>query len=137
MDHQDWVPVKFGHRAKPKAPTARARPLGVARQANRSAFGHGIMGTNAPNARRLAEGTEALKRETVSLPVSKAIQRGRAGAGMTQKQLAQRLNVKAAVVQAYESGKAVPSGKILQRMESALGLEYGAISGKKRKGKRK
>ena len=139
MEHQDWEPVTLGRRsAKPKV----AGPLGAAacggrRTANRSMFGHGMLGTNATNARRLADSTDAVKRETVSLPVSKAIQQGRTGAGMTQKQLAQRLNVKAAVVQAYESGKAVPSGRIIQRMESALGLEYGAISGKKRKARKK
>ena len=34
-------------------------------------------------------------------------------------------------------GKAVPSGRVIQQIERALGMQYGAISGKKRKGKGK
>ena len=96
------------------------------------------MGTTAEGGgRRLERETETFRRQAVALPVSQAIQQGRTKAGLTQKQLAQRLNMKAAMVQAYENGKAAPSGRVLQRIEQSLGLEYGAISGKKRRKKKK
>ena len=135
MLHQDWEPVQLG--AKKKKGKARAAAAnGGRRQANRSTFGHGVMGTTATGGRKLEEETETFRLKRVALPVSKAIQQGRAAAGLTQKQLAQRLNVKAATVQAYENGKAVPSGKVIQRIEHNLGLGYGAISGKARGGKK-
>lgn len=99
--------------------------------------GHGIMGTTASNGRKLDEETETFKLNKVPLVISRAIQQGRTKAGMTQKQLAHQLNVKPTTIQSYENGKAIPSGKVIQRIEKCLGLEYGAISGKKRKNKKK
>ena len=96
------------------------------------------MGTTAgQRGRKLEEENETFKVARVKLSVSKAIMQARMKAGMKQKDLAQRLNVKASTIQGYENGKAVPNGKIIQRIESACGLEYGAISGKKRKSKKK
>lgn len=139
LSHQDWEPVVLGKktkkRAKPNRPaTAPAtRPGG----GNRSAFGHGPMGTTATNAAALARETETFRPERVQLAVSRAIQQSRVGAGLTQKQLAQRINVRPAVVQAYENGTAAPNGRVVQRIERALGLAFGVISGRKRRKKKK
>ena len=42
--------------------------------------------------------------------------------GMTQKQLAQRINQKSSVISEYESGKAIPNGRILGQIGKVLGV---------------
>ena len=85
----------------------------------------------------MEEETETFRVAKVSLSMSKRIQQGRSEKGMTQKELARLINTKPTTIQSYENGKAVPSGRIIQQIERALGMPYGAISGKKRKGKGK
>lgn len=137
FEHQDWDNVVFSKKApKKKLGTQGSTRRLPKRQANQTTSGHGIMGTTAKNGRKLDEETETFKLKKVPLVVSRAIQQGRTKAGMTQKALAHLLNVKPTTIQSYENGKAIPSGKIIQRIEKCLGMEYGAISGKKRKKKK-
>lgn len=58
-----------------------------------------------------------------SLELRKQIQNARVARGMSQAQLAQIINEKPAVVQAYESGKAVPDCKVLQKLRRGLGVK--------------
>ena len=83
------------------------------------------------------EETETFKVKKVSLDTSKMIAQARMAAGLKQKELAQRMNLKATSIQQYENGTAVPTGKMLQKFEGALGLAFGTLTGKKRKGKKK
>jgi putative transcription factor len=39
---------------------------------------------------------------------------------MTQKELAQKINVKPAIINDYESGKAVPDSKIINKIKKIL-----------------
>lgn len=56
--------------------------------------------------------------------MSKAIQQGRQAKGLTQKDLATKINEKQTVVNEYEAGKAVnPNQQILAKMERALGVK--------------
>ncbi|KAI8332755.1 multi protein bridging factor 1-domain-containing protein [Blakeslea trispora] len=59
----------------------------------------------------------------VDVSVGKAIQQGRQGKGITQKDLAQLINEKPQVVNEYESGKAIPNQNVLGKMERALGIK--------------
>ena len=43
--------------------------------------------------------------------------------GMTQKDLAQKVNEKPSVIQDYESSKAIPNPQILGKLERALGVK--------------
>ena len=47
---------------------------------------------------------------------------------MSQKELAQRLNLRGGVIRDYELGKAIPSGKILNRIGRLLNVR---LTGKK------
>lgn len=137
FEHQDWDNVVFKKAPnKKKGQTQGLTRRIPRRQANQTASGHGIMGTTARNGKTLDKETETFKVKKVPLVISLAIQQGRAKAGMTQKKLAQLLNVKPTTIQSYENGKAIPSGKIIQRIEKCLGMEYGSISGKSRKKKK-
>ena len=112
MSHQDWNPVIFTNRkSKSKKKT------GVK-------IGWGKTVLRKPDTSHLTkldnEDMPSIKR--VSMNVRKAIQMGRHQKSYTQKQLALYLNVKAAVVNDYESGKAIPSNRVLQRMQAILGV---------------
>ena len=54
---------------------------------------------------------------------------------MTQKELATKINEKPQVVGEYESGKAVPNGQIIVKMERVLGVKL-PRPGKKPAGKK-
>ena len=43
--------------------------------------------------------------------------------GLTQKDLAQKVNEKPSVIQDYESSKAIPNPQILGKLERALGVK--------------
>ena len=58
-----------------------------------------------------------------SVELRKQIQNARVAKGMSQSQLAQIINEKPAVIQAYESGKAVPDCKVLQKLRKGLGVK--------------
>mmetsp|Transcript_5991 Transcript_5991/g.10783 ORF Transcript_5991/g.10783 Transcript_5991/m.10783 type:complete len:131 (-) Transcript_5991:174-566(-) len=77
----------------------------------------------AKNMAKLENETEELAHEKVPLSMAKAIQKARADKGMTQAQLAQAINEKPQVVNQYESGKAIPEGAVISKMEKALGTK--------------
>lgn len=59
----------------------------------------------------------------VSATVGKIIGQARQAKGMTQKDLAVKINEKPSVIQDYESSKAIPSPQILAKMERNLGVK--------------
>lgn len=73
--------------------------------------------------RALENDTETLSHETVSHDLKVAIQKARQAKKMTQKQLAMALNERPSVINDYESGKAVPNGQLIARIEKALGCK--------------
>ena len=44
----------------------------------------------------------------------------RMSAKMTQKDLAQKLNVKSSIIQNYEKAKGIPNHRLIQKLEKAL-----------------
>lgn len=67
--------------------------------------------------------TEETKVETVSLDVGKLIMKGRTEKGLTQKDLATRINEKPQVINDYEAGRAIPNNQILSKVERAIGIK--------------
>jgi putative transcription factor len=74
------------------------------------------------NARKIEE-SEELKHAKVDKDLSKAIMQARMAKKMTQKDLATKINEKPQVVGEYESGKAIPNGQIIVKMERVLGVK--------------
>jgi len=72
---------------------------------------------------KIAEHNDAGTIPTVSMDVSKAIQKGRTEKGMTQKDLAGKINEKPTLINDYESGKAIPNAQVLGKMERILGIK--------------
>ena len=63
---------------------------------------------------------EEFKTKKVNSNLSTEIRTRRNLKGMTQKELAQKINVKPAIINDYESGKAVPDPKIINKLKRIL-----------------
>ena len=74
------------------------------------------------SARKLEE-TDQLKHAKVDKSLSKAIMQARTAKKMTQKELATKINEKPQVIGEYESGKAIPNGQLISKIERALGCK--------------
>uniref|UniRef100_A0A8C5WPN1 Endothelial differentiation related factor 1 n=1 Tax=Laticauda laticaudata TaxID=8630 RepID=A0A8C5WPN1_LATLA len=75
------------------------------------------------NTAKLDRETEELHHDRVPLEVGKVIQQGRQNKGLTQKDLATKINEKPQVIADYESGKAIPNNQVLGKIERAIGLK--------------
>ncbi|KAG8541495.1 hypothetical protein GDO81_028866 [Engystomops pustulosus] len=75
------------------------------------------------NTAKLDRETEELHHDRVTLEVGKVIQQGRQSTGLTQKDLATKINEKPQVIADYESGKAIPSNQVMGKIERAIGLK--------------
>lgn len=73
----------------------------------------------ASRLRKIAD-TEIAPLPKITQGMKLAMSQGRTTKGLTQKELAQRLNVKQSIIQDYESGKAVPDGKFIAKIEKVL-----------------
>lgn len=78
---------------------------------------------NAPDVNALKlEKEEIGKHEKVSVSLSKQIQKARLAKKLSQEQLAKLVNEKKSVIAEYENGKAIPDGKIMNKLSKALGV---------------
>jgi len=66
---------------------------------------------------------EIIVPKKVDASVGKAIQKGRQDKGLSQKDLATKINEKPTIVNEYESGKGTPNQQILSKMERVLGIK--------------
>lgn len=99
MNHQDWKPVVL-KKGKTTSQTSH----------------------RAPKSQRNLESDEPEKPKRLGMNEGKKIQQARCAKNMTQKQLAHVLNIKPAVIQEYETGKAIPNKGVLNRIYRALGM---------------
>jgi len=139
---QDWTvqswtktPPKSGAGAKKAINEAQRRGDAVDTEAK---FTTGNRGSTAPvsNAKKLDEDFDTFKHETVSKDFSKALQQARLAKKMTQAQLAQAIAEKPTVVNEYESGKAIPNGAVIQKLNRALGVQLPKSKAPKAKAKK-
>lgn len=129
-DYQDWNTVTFEKRGPTgaaardkKAVAAASRTGNVATTKKFSAGGNqSAHGKQPENASKLDEHGENFKHETVSHDFKMALQQARLAKKMSQAALASAINEKQTVVNEYESGKAIPNGAILQKLNKALGV---------------
>merc|ERR1712083_1128123 len=75
-----------------------------------------------PNAKKLDEQTEAHRHATVSHDFKLALQQSRLAKKMSQAVLAAAINEKGSVINEYESGKAIPNGAVISKLNKALGV---------------
>ena len=65
---------------------------------------------------------DTFKNKKVEVSFSTKMRQARNNKNITQKELAQKINVKPAVINEYESGKAIPNPKILNNIKKILGI---------------
>ena len=75
------------------------------------------------NARKLEEDTEHFKHDVVDRSLSQALMKARMAKKMNQKQLGTLINEKPQVIADYESGRAIPNGQIISKLNRALGVQ--------------
>ena len=75
------------------------------------------------NAAKIDAETEDFSVKTVDPLVAKTIAQSRQKLGITQKELAVKINEKPTVVNEYENGKALPNQSILAKFERALNVK--------------
>ncbi|KAL2092332.1 hypothetical protein ACEWY4_012130 [Coilia grayii] len=75
------------------------------------------------NTAKLDRETEELHHDRVPLEVGKVIQQGRQNKGLTQKDLATKINEKPQIIADYEAGRAIPNNQIMGKIERAIGLK--------------
>ncbi|KAJ3183322.1 multiprotein-bridging factor 1 [Gaertneriomyces sp. JEL0708] len=81
-------------------------------------------GIDAGKAAKIDNETEDFHVERVGLSVAKTIQQARQAKGLTQKDLATKINEKATIVNEYETGRAAnPNQQVLAKMEKVLGVK--------------
>lgn len=90
-------------------------------------------GTRSAHMRKLEEENDVVKPQRINPKIVGAIKNGRSKLGITQKQLASRIQTNVQVVQQYESGKIKADVNILRKMEKQLnvkltGKEFGGIN---------
>ncbi|XP_016415041.1 endothelial differentiation-related factor 1 homolog [Sinocyclocheilus rhinocerous] len=61
-----------------------------------------------------------LHHQRVPLEVGKVIQKGRQDKGLTQKDLATKINEKPQIIAEYESGKVIPNNQVMGKIERAI-----------------
>jgi len=121
---QDWQEVTFGSKPSTSNRPSSAKPGTGASSAQR-AYGsaNSMHAGTGLSARKLEDETEELKHQTVSTDLKQALIKARNAKGLTQKQLAQQLNMQPQVINEYESGKAIPNNAIIAKFERALGAK--------------
>ncbi|GMF64929.1 unnamed protein product [Phytophthora lilii] len=75
------------------------------------------------NMRKLEEDTDNFKHDAVDRSLSQALMKARMAKKMNQKQLGTLINEKPQVIADYESGRAIPNGQIISKLNRALGVQ--------------
>merc|ERR1712154_267491 len=96
---------------------------------NISAGGNKSAHSQVPNAAKLDENSETFRHATVSHDFKMALQQARIAKKMTQAQLATAIAEKCSVINEYESGKAIPNGAIINKLNRALGVRLPKAKG--------
>lgn len=135
QSNSDWDSVTVIGRSK--APSARATVARTQAQINAARRSGDVLAVEKkwggggnrgadPEGQRLTKidrDNEVAPPAKIDLSVGRAIQKGRQDKGLTQKELAQKINEKPNVVNDYEAGRAVPNQQVLGKIERAIGVK--------------
>eukprot|EP00931_Biecheleriopsis_adriatica_P069915 TRINITY_DN43720_c0_g1_i1.p1 TRINITY_DN43720_c0_g1~~TRINITY_DN43720_c0_g1_i1.p1 ORF type:complete len:146 (+),score=33.68 TRINITY_DN43720_c0_g1_i1:67-504(+) len=126
----DWSPVVWqksgpkGKASKSASEVNAARRSGAAVETEKKFGGGGNQSSHSvcSNAKKLDEHTETFRHATVSHEFKTALMQARMAKKMSQAALATAINEKGSVINEYESGKAIPNGPIINKLNKALGV---------------
>lgn len=119
-EHQDHKPVVFRNKNAPISNTSSNQR--IVRQKHVLCNPSAQRVTNLSNARHLDDSTTSAKHQTVSKSFSHALVKARGAKKMTQIDLAHATNQPLVVIKHYESGKAIPNGPLINKLNRVLGV---------------
>ncbi|KAK9313337.1 multi protein bridging factor 1-domain-containing protein [Lipomyces starkeyi] len=134
MGDQDWDSVTvIGQKANSRhSNTARSNSeINAARRSGGvvstdKKYGAGLnkaLGTEGQRLAKIDRENEVAPPPKIDLSVGKAISKARAEKGLTQKDLAVKVNEKSNIINDYEMGRAVPNQQLLGKLERSLGVK--------------
>ena len=116
MNHQDWKDVTFTKNvSNDKQHISRQLRQGNTVVKKKNSGGEAAAKMNA-----LDNETEAFKLKKIDPKLSKQVQQARCGLGLSQKDLANKVNLPVKTIIDYENGKAVVDHKILNKLKRTL-----------------
>lgn len=113
--HQDWEPVVLRGRGK----HVEAKKKRDGETETRAKFD----GTKSSAMRKLDDATDSAKPQRINPKIKETIIKARAAKKLTQKELAQKVQVQPNIIQQYESGKVKADVNVLRKMERILGVK--------------
>ena len=127
----DWDEVTYLRKKTPKAGESRSQKAVIQAQrkgetvetSKKFTAGTNKQRSTAKDTAKLDRETEELHHERVTLDFGRTLQQARTSKGMTQKELATRINEKPQVVNDYESGRAIPNQALISKLERAVGVK--------------
>ncbi|MES1919441.1 hypothetical protein MHBO_001275 [Bonamia ostreae] len=119
---QDWNVVKLRKSKQPKKATLKEaeRKNQVYQVKKANAGGQRKLENTNMKALKDEEDINNFKHNTISHSFKVALQKARMQNKMSQTELAQKANLKPAIVNSYESGKAIPNPQIIAKFERIL-----------------
>ena len=125
---QDWTPVTWTKRA----PTgAKAHDTKLVNEAMRKGSGYDVEkkihaqgnkhSASLQNAAKIEAESEVFHTKRTGNTFRTELMKARQAKGWTQTDLAKQINEKSTVINEYESGKAIPTGQVVQKLNRALG----------------
>lgn len=113
--HQDWKPVIFNKKSTTTKKTTTVNKVSKSNVNSNNNFS----GTG----KKMIDDNEAKRIPTVGIEIGKQIQVARCAKKMTQKELAQKMNMQPTIVQLHENGKATKNNGLLAKFERVLGVK--------------
>lgn len=116
MEHQDWNPLTIkAKKLDPKSAKIKAERTGNIETQKRK--------VQNSHLRKVELEDDVQPIEKVSTDIKLLIQKARQEKNLTQKELANKVNVKPEIIRDIESGKAMNDKQILVKMQKVLGVK--------------
>ncbi|XP_071821009.1 endothelial differentiation-related factor 1-like [Apostichopus japonicus] len=130
MADQDWDTVTYLRKTVRPKDAKKTQALNAARRKGEELdtsmkfnAGSNKQHSTSKDTAKLDRETEELHHNRITIDVGKLIQQGRQDKGMTQKDLATKINEKPQVINDYEGGRAIPNNQIMTKIEKAIGMK--------------
>ena len=122
FDHQDWDNVVFTKKQSTTLTTKDIRNSNY--NTKHRVIGNANRTTSGQKLHKIHNETESFEVKKISLSLSLQIQQARLQNRITQKDLANKINVSYKIINDYESGKAIPDNNIKMKIQKALGVIF-------------
>ena len=116
LPHQDWEPVILRKKKVYTKTKKTGAGNSVLKKKNK-------VSDYNPTGKKSGDDDEIKKLKYVGKDIGKKMQHARLQKKLTQKQVAQKLNIQQSVYQQYEIGKALRNGNLLNRIGKVLGVK--------------